>query len=317
MAKQQVLVTGVAGFIASHTTAALLSRGYAVVGVDNMDPYYSLDQKRDNLAPLLKHPDFIFMESDLSEAECYKELSKHKCGAVIHLAAKAGVRPSMEDPIAYYKANVTALVNLLEFARIHGIKNFVFASSSSVYGENTSTPFQESDLTIKPISPYASTKLSGEGIGYVYSEQFDVSFTALRFFTVYGPGQRPDLAIHKFLHKIENEETITLYGDGTTIRDYTYIADIVQGVVNALEKQNWKYEIINIGRGQPIILSEMVKTISEVCGKEAKVVNGSPMAGDVSRTLADISKAKKLIGYDPQISFKEGIENFYDWYKSK
>ena len=235
--------------------------------------------------------------------------------AIIHLAAKAGVRPSIEDPIGYQRANVIATQNLLEFAKDEGIKQFVFASSSSVYGVNPNVPWSETHDVSGPISPYASTKVSCELLGHVYSHLYGIRFLGLRFFTVYGPRQRPDLAINKFVRLIEAGEPIPVFGDGSTRRDYTFIADIVEGILGSLHYQGSNYEVINLGNDQTVTLSEMIATIEEVVGKKAIIDRQPEQPGDVPQTWADVTKANQLFGYQPSISFKEGVAEFYKWWQ--
>jgi len=234
--------------------------------------------------------------------------------AIIHLAAKAGVRPSIEDPVGYQRANVIATQNLLEFAKDEGIKQFVFASSSSVYGVNPNVPWSEKHNVSGPISPYASTKVSCELLGHVYSHLYGIRFLGLRFFTVYGPRQRPDLAINKFVRLIEAGEPIPVFGDGSTRRDYTYIDDIVGGILGALDYDKTNYEVINLGNDQTVTLSEMIETIEEVVGKKAIIDRQSEQPGDVPQTWADVTKAKGILGYKSTTTFKEGVTQFYNWW---
>ena len=335
----RILLTGCAGFIGSHTLDRLLAEGHQVIGVDNFDPFYSRALKNANLEKSLAHPNFELLEADLAEPETYTKLkflaeglfdqssviTHHSSSvkdsplfdAIIHLAAKAGVRPSIEDPIGYQRANVIATQNLLEFAKEQGIKQFVFASSSSVYGVNPRVPWREDDHVLQPISPYASTKVSCELMGHVYSHLYGIRVLGLRFFTVYGPRQRPDLAINKFVRLIEAGEPIPVFGDGSTRRDYTYIADIVEGIIGSLHYSGSNYEVINLGNDQTVTLSEMIATIETVVGKKA-IINRLPeQPGDVPQTWADVSKAKELVGYAPSITFKEGVEQFYKWQKAQ
>lgn len=240
-------------------------------------------------------------------------VGKEPVDAIIHLAAKAGVRPSIEDPVGYQRANVIATQNLLEFAKDEGIKQFVFASSSSVYGVNPNVPWSEKHDVSGPISPYASTKVSCELLGHVYSHLYGIRFLGLRFFTVYGPRQRPDLAINKFVRLIEAGEPIPVFGDGSTRRDYTYIEDIVEGIIGSLYYDKTPYEVINLGNDQTVTLSEMIETIEEVVGKSAIIDRQSEQPGDVPQTWADVSKAKKMFGYEPSTTFKQGVEKFVHW----
>ena len=237
--------------------------------------------------------------------------------AIIHLAAKAGVRPSIEDPVGYQRANVIATQNLLEFAKDNEIKQFVFASSSSVYGVNPNVPWREDDHVLQPISPYASTKVSCELMGHVYSKLYGIRFLGLRFFTVYGPRQRPDLAINKFARLIESGEAIPVFGDGSTRRDYTFIDDIIEGIISSLHYQGSNYELINLGNDQTVTLSEMVETIEGVVGKKAIVDRQPEQPGDVHQTWADISKAKMFLGYESTTTFKQGVEKFVEWCEAK
>ncbi len=232
---------------------------------------------------------------------------------IVHLAAKAGVRPSIENPVLYQDVNVRGTQNMLEFARNRGIKQFVFASSSSVYGVNENVPWRE-DEKLQPISPYASTKLSGEMLGHVYSHLYGIRFLALRFFTVYGPAQRPDLAIHKFFKSISNSEPIPVFGDGTTSRDYTFVEDTVQGIIAAINYEGSMFEIVNLGNHRTVTLAGLIEAIENACGKEA-VINRMPeQPGDVPRTYADIAKARELFNYEPHTALEQGLEEFKVWY---
>lgn len=237
--------------------------------------------------------------------------------AIIHLAAKAGVRPSIQDPVGYQRANVIATQNLLEFARDNGIKQFVFASSSSVYGVNPNVPWREDDYVLQPISPYAGTKVSCELLGHVYSHLYGIRFLGLRFFTVYGPRQRPDLAINKFVRLIDAGEPVPVFGDGSTRRDYTFIGDIVAGILGALHYDKTGYEVVNLGNDQTVTLAEMIATIEDVVGKKAIIDRQPQQPGDVPQTWADVSKARELFGYQPKTTFKDGVKSFYDWWTSQ
>ena len=241
------------------------------------------------------------------------ELIEEPVDVIVHIAAKAGVRPSIQNPLAYQQTNVIGTQHLLDFAKEKGVKQFVFASSSSVYGINDHFPWKE-DEQLLPISPYAMTKLAGEMLGHVYSKLFDIRFIALRFFTVYGPSQRPDLAIHKFTKAILKGESITMYGNGTTSRDYTFVDDIVQGVIAAMHYDKTGFEIINLGNNYSVSLKELIASIEEVTGKKASIEQLPEQPGDVSKTFADIVKAKQLLGYNPQIKLKDGLKRFYDWF---
>jgi len=319
-----ILLTGCAGFIGSHTLERLLADGHTVVGVDNFDPFYARSLKEVNLAGASDR--FELIEGDLAEPDTFAKTKFAAEGlgragenplfdAIIHLAAKAGVRPSIEDPVGYQRANVIATQNLLEFAKDHNIKQFIFASSSSVYGVNPNVPWREEDHVLQPISPYASTKVSCELLGHVYSHLFGIRFVGLRFFTVYGPRQRPDLAINKFVRLIENGQPIPVFGDGSTRRDYTYVSDIVDGIIAALHYDRSGYELINLGNDRTIALSELIATIEEVLGRKAVIDRQPEQPGDVPQTWADISKAKKLLNYQPETILNKGIRNFVEWAK--
>ncbi len=319
-----ILVTGGAGFIGSHLSERLLKEGNKVLVIDNFNDYYNPKIKRNNIEEVKKTcldnnislNNYKVFEGDIRDNNFLKEVFSNKIDSVMHLAAMAGVRPSIQNPSLYYDVNITGTVNLLERCRESGIKQFVFASSSSVYGNNEKIPFSENDRVDNPISPYAATKKSGELLCHTYHHLFDINIACLRFFTVYGPRQRPDLAINKFTTLIMEDKEIPFYGDGTTSRDYTYVEDIVSGIVssiNYVNKEEKVFEIFNIGGDKTVSLNEMVKTIEDVLGKKAKL-NRLPMQpGDVNRTCADISYSKKIIGYNPKTTFKEGIRKFIEW----
>lgn len=319
-----ILVTGGAGFIGSHLSERLLKEGNKVLVIDNFNNYYNPEIKRNNLEEVKKTciengislENFKVFEGDIRDKGFLKEVFSNKIDSIMHLAAMAGVRPSIQDPSLYYDVNITGTVNLLEICRENGIKQFVFASSSSVYGNNEKVPFSESDRVDNPISPYAATKKSGELLCHTYHHLFDMNIACLRFFTVYGPRQRPDLAINKFTSLILEGKEIPFYGDGSTSRDYTYVDDIVSGIVSSINYVNTDkkvFEILNIGGDKTVSLIEMVETIEEVLGKKAKL-NRLPMQpGDVNRTCADISHSKEVIDYNPKTIFKEGIKKFIEW----
>ncbi|MDI9217077.1 MULTISPECIES: GDP-mannose 4,6-dehydratase [Clostridium] len=319
-----ILVTGGAGFIGSHLSERLLKEGNKVLVIDNFNNYYDPKIKRENIKEVKKTciengislENYKVFEGDIRDKGLLKEVFSNKIDSIMHLAAMAGVRPSIQDPSLYYDVNITGTVNLLEICRENNIKQFVFASSSSVYGNNEKVPFSESDRVDNPISPYAATKKSGELLCHTYHHLFDMNIACLRFFTVYGPRQRPDLAINKFTSLILEGKEIPFYGDGTTSRDYTYVDDIVSGIVasiNYVNSDKKVFEILNIGGDKTVSLIEMVETIEEVLGKKAKL-NRMPMQpGDVNRTCADISHSSELLGYRPQTIFKEGIKKFVDW----
>ena len=312
-----IVVTGGAGFIGSNLIKTLFreNAGIIITCIDNLDPFYPVAIKQFNIREYKDNPNFHFLVNDLAvtSTEELIALIPDKVDILIHIAAKAGVRPSIKNPLAYQQSNVIGLQNILDFAKEKGVKQFVFASSSSVYGVNEHYPWKENEQ-LMPISPYAMTKLSGEMLGHVYSKLFGIRFIALRFFTVYGPGQRPDLAIHKFTKSILKGEPITVYGDGNTSRDYTYIDDIVQGIIAAMYYDKSDFEIINIGNNYTISLKELIGALEELIGKKALIEQYPDQPGDVPKTFADILKAKQLLGYNPQTQLKDGLEKFYDWF---
>lgn len=312
-----ILVTGGAGFIGSNLIKAILNEEpeTQITCIDNFDPFYSAEIKQLNIRDFKKNPGFHFLFVDIAEisAEELCEIITDPVDVIVHIAAKAGVRPSIENPITYQKTNVIGLQTVLDFAKLKNVKQFVFASSSSVYGINGHFPWKE-DEQLMPISPYAMTKLSGEMLGHVYSKIFGIRFIALRFFTVYGPGQRPDLAIHKFTKAILKDEPITMYGDGSTSRDYTYIDDIVKGILAAIKYDQSDFEIINLGNNYTVSLKELIKVIEDITGQTANIQELPEQVGDVPKTFADVSKAKRLLGYNPSTDLREGIANFYNWF---
>jgi UDP-glucuronate 4-epimerase len=314
-----LLVTGGAGFIGHHLLAALYAKypGVQITCIDNFDPFYDVAIKEKNIQPFLDKPGFRLLRIDLGQTSIshLQSLIPEPIDAILHLAAKAGVRPSIENPASYQQANVVGSQNLLEFAVSKNISHFVFASSSSVYGINDHFPWKEDEELI-PISPYASTKLAGEHLGKTYSEQHNIRFIALRFFTVYGPGQRPDLAIHKFYQQITEGKPITLFGDGKTRRDYTYVSDIVKGFYTALAYEG-KETIFNIGSSRPVQLLEMVQALEKVTGKKAQIQWLPEQPGDVKETFADTSKAKQELGYEASLTLEKGIANFVQWKKGQ
>lgn len=322
-ANKTFLVTGGAGFIGSHLVKQLLEREAAVICIDDFNDFYDPQIKEENLRPFAKHPKFQLHKTDIRDNKALTEIfethaSALQQGGIVHLAARAGVRPSLAEPRLYLETNVTGTLNLAELARVYGIRKFVFASSSSVYGDcaGDAKPFIETQDISKPISPYASTKAMGESLLHTYSHLHGLQVVALRFFTVYGPGQRPDLAIHKFTRLIDQGKAIPVFGDGTTRRDYTYIDDIMQGVLASIEYDKTPYEIFNLGESQTTSLSDLIQCIESNLGKTA-IINRQPMQpGDVSITYADISKAKKILGYNPTTKIPEGIPKFMDWYNA-
>lgn len=311
-----VLITGGAGFIGSHVADQLLDEGWKVTVVDNFDSYYDPTFKRENVEPHLGETRYRLAEVDIRDADALRSMFlRASFDAIVHLAARAGVRASINDPIVCRQVNVTGTQHLLELAQEHDVPRFVFGSSSSVYGTNPDVPWSEDDHDLRPISPYASTKLSAELLGHTYSHLYDLRFIALRFFTVYGPRQRPDLAIHKFVRLALQGEPIPVYGDGTTRRDYTYIKDVVHGIRQALKYENESYSIFNIGSGKPIELEDMISTIEEALGKTIKRDYQEEKPGDVPQTWADISRARKLLDYNPEIKLNEGIKEFITFIK--
>lgn len=310
---KHVLITGGAGFIGSSLSEQLIREGYQVTAIDNFDPFYDRSIKEKNIAWLREQPTYKLAEIDVLDLKKMRTVLRKPIDSIVHIAAKAGVHESVKHPVECQKVNVIGTQNMLEIARELEVKQFVFASSSSVYGENPNVPWKESDRELLPISPYASSKLSCEMLGHVYASLYQIRFIALRFFTVYGPRQRPDLAIYKFARMVMNNEEITQYGDGSSRRDYTYIDDILQGVRSAMEYDKSLFEIINLGNCRTISLSEMIATIAKVFEKEAKIKVMPMQPGDVSITFADVSKAKDLLGYEAKTSFKVGMQKFRDW----
>jgi len=309
-----IVVTGGAGFIGSHLIDRLLSEGHRVTNIDNFDPFYDEAIKRQNIKGHLESDNYILHEVDIRDKAALNKAIPNDTDVIVHLAAKAGVRPSIQDPISYQEVNVAGTQNMLEVAREKEIKQFVFASSSSVYGKNPNVPWREDDAVLQPISPYASTKVSGELLGHVYSHLYDIRFLALRFFTVYGPRQRPDLAIHKFLKLMTEGNEITLYGDGSTRRDYTFIDDIVDGIMGAINYRDSLYEVINLGNNETVELLELVEAIEKASGITAKKTFGPEQPGDVKQTWADVSNAGNLLNYHADYSIDKGLKAFVEWY---
>jgi UDP-glucuronate 4-epimerase len=310
-----VFVTGVAGFIGSHVAQALLARGDRVHGLDNFDPFYDRRIKERNLAMLSHHPSFSFLEGDIRDAPALARWREGTPpGALIHLAAKAGVRPSVADPAGYADVNIHGTIRMLEWARERKVPKVLFASSSSVYGGNTKVPFSEDDFVDHPVSPYAATKKAGELLCHAYCHLYGLNVVALRFFTAYGPRQRPEMAIHRFTRRILDGEEIELYGDGSSRRDYTYIDDIVSGVLGALSAPAG-YRVYNLGESATISLSDLVALIETACGRTAVRRFTPPQPGDVPLTYADISRAREEIGYDPRTPIDRGVGLFVDWYR--
>jgi len=310
------LVTGGAGFIGSHVCERLLRDGHAVWALDDLNPFYDVAIKRRNIAEIQKlAKPFAFFQGDICDASCFEEIfSSAKFDQIIHLAARAGVRPSLAEPALYQRVNVEGTVNLLEAARGHGVKKIIIASSSSVYGVNAKVPFTESDPIFSAISPYAASKLACEALGHVYHHVYGMDVAMLRFFTVYGPRQRPDLAIHKFAKLIDAGKAIPVFGDGATARDYTFINDIIEGVL-ACTKKEFGFEIFNLGESQTVKLSYLIELLEKSLGKKAIIDRQSPQPGDVPITFADISKAQKMMGYFPRVKIEQGIPLFVEWFE--
>ncbi|HVR03917.1 MAG TPA: SDR family NAD(P)-dependent oxidoreductase [Polyangia bacterium] len=316
----RVLVTGAAGFIGSHLSERLVARGDEVVGLDNFDAFYPRAVKEQNLTTLAGSPRFSLVEGDLRQpADLERAFAKSRPDAVVHLAALAGVRPSLADPARYADVNVLGTVRVTEAARAHGVRRIVFASSSSVYGLDSEPPFKESDPCLRPVSPYASTKRAGELGLFTAHHLYRLDVTCLRFFTVYGPRQRPDLAIHKFARLILAGKPIELFGDGGTSRDYTWVDDIIDGVVASIDEQCQgvpAFRIYNLGGSHTTTLLRLVELISDALGKKPIVEWKPEQPGDMKRTLADVSLAGRALGYAPRVPIEEGIPRFAAWVKT-
>ena len=313
---KRILVTGGAGFIGSHLVDKLLAEGtWQVSALDNFNEFYAPEIKRANLARHLNNPHFQLYEADICRAETLHEIfAQNEFEAIVHLAAWAGVRPSLLNPKLYTEVNVNGTVNLLEAAKQFGVRQFVFGSSSSVYGINCKIPFAEDDKIGQPISPYAATKAAGELLCHTFSHLYDIRTVCLRFFTVYGARQRPDLAIHKFSKLIWEGQPVPMFGDGTTQRDYTYVDDIIQGVRAAIDYDQSNYEIFNLGESQTIELKNLIGLLEENLGKKAIIERKPMQPGDVPLTFADISKARKLLNYNPTTKIEQGIPKFTEWF---
>ena len=314
---KKVLVTGGAGFIGSHCCETLLGLGAEVTVVDNFNDYYDPAIKEANLAAIMDR--ITLVRGDIRDAELVGKLfADGDFDAVFHIAARAGVRPSIEDPKLYFTTNIDGTFNLLDACRYHGVKRFIFASSSSVYGINEKVPFAESDPIVRTISPYAATKIAGEQICSNYSHLFGIHCACLRFFTVYGPRQRPDLAISKFTTAIRAGKSIEQYGDGSTARDYTYIDDIVSGIIAAaIHTEISPFEVFNLGGSATTTLSELIALIENSVGKKAEIIFRPDQPGDVPRTFADVSKAHEVLDYSPETPITEGIFKYTEWMLSR
>ena len=308
----RALITGAAGFIGSHLCERLLADGWTVDAVDNFDDFYDPQIKRRNINNCLKSERFHLIETDIRDGDSMGKIIGGDIQIIVHLAAMAGVRPSIAQPLLYADVNINGTMVLLELAKKHRIDRFIFGSSSSVYGNNEKVPFSEDDSVDFPISPYAATKKAGELICHTYHHLCDMSITCLRFFTVYGPRQRPDLAIHKFATLIEQDKPIPVYGDGSMMRDFTYIDDIINGIVAAMDRCD-SFNIYNLGESEPITVNDLIIEIEKALGKKAIREYLPPQPGDVERTYADISKAVEDLAYEPSTSIRAGLKQFAAW----
>jgi UDP-glucuronate 4-epimerase len=309
----RILVTGGAGFIGSHLVEKLLAAGHAVVILDDFNDFYDPQIKHANISGFAK--DVTICHVDIRDGTAVRDLfHREKVDAIAHLAARAGVRPSIQLPQLYYYTNVSGTLHLLEAARVTGVERFIFASSSSVYGASKTVPFSEDEHLKQTLSPYGATKVAGEFVCSTYSHLYQMRVVALRYFTVYGPRQRPDLAIHQFTRRIHAGQPIDQFGDGSTRRDYTYIDDVIQGTMAALEYDGPRYEVFNLGESETIQLKELISAIENSLGKKAKVNQLPEQPGDMPLTCADISKARKLLGYNPTTKFSQGLPKFIDWF---
>jgi UDP-glucuronate 4-epimerase len=311
------LVTGGAGFIGSHLSERLIQDGHEVVNLDNFNDYYDPQIKRGNVRNALGHAGYRLIEGEILDPDLIERIfAEHRFDAVVHLAARAGVRPSIRQPMLYQQVNVEGTMRLLEAAVRHHVPKFVMASSSSVYGNNTKVPFSEDDPVDRPVSPYAATKKACELIGYTYHHLYGIAVTALRFFTVYGPRQRPDMAIHQFTRRIHDGEPISVFGDGTSRRDYTYITDIIDGLVAAIENCRG-YHVYNLGESATIELRPLIALIESALDKKAEINWMPEQPGDVRVTFADITRAKEELGYNPRFPVEAGIRRFVDWFQNQ
>jgi UDP-glucuronate 4-epimerase len=309
----RILVTGGAGFIGSHLVEKLLAAGHEVAILDDFNDFYDPQIKRDNIAAVSK--DTVIHHVDLRDSAAVRSVfHREKFETIVHLAARAGVRPSIQYPQLYYDTNVSGTLHLLDAARVTGVERFIFASSSSVYGISKTVPFSEDQHLTQTLSPYAATKIAGEFLCSTFSHLYQIRMVALRYFTVYGPRQRPDLAIHQFTRRIYAGQPIDQFGDGTTRRDYTYIDDVIQGTMAALNYHESPFDIFNLGESETIQLNDLISAIEKALGKKAKVNRLPEQPGDMPLTCADISKARKLLGYNPITQFNEGLPRFIDWF---
>jgi UDP-glucuronate 4-epimerase len=313
---KNILITGGAGFIGSHLADHLLAEGHWQVSVvDDFNDFYEPAIKRENIAAHLQNPEYRLHEADIRDRSALKRVFAEKdFDCVVHLAARAGVRPSLTQPLLYAETNINGTLHLLELARERGVKQFIFGSSSSVYGSNANVPFSEDDPTGQPISPYAATKAAGELLCHAYSHLYDMRCICLRFFTVYGERQRPDLAIHKFARLISAGKPIPVFGDGTTRRDYTYVDDCIAGVRAAIDYVASDFEVINLGESRTVELREMISLLEQELGQRAIIDRQPQQPGDVPQTFADITRARRLLGYNPQTQIEAGIRRFVEWF---
>jgi UDP-glucuronate 4-epimerase len=314
---KSILITGGAGFIGSHLVDSLLAEGvWQVAALDDFNDFYDPSIKRDNIRTHLSNPNFKVVEADIRDLPALdRAFSETTYDCIVHLAARAGVRPSLKEPRLYVETNVNGTLNLLELARAQGVKQFIFGSSSSVYGINAKVPFSEDDPIFNPISPYAATKAAGELLCHTYAHLYGMRIVCLRFFTVYGARQRPDLAIHKFAKLISARKPIPVFGDGTTRRDYTYIDDITAGVRAAIDYDKTNYEVINLGESRTVELCELISLLEKALGQRAEIDRQPPQPGDVPQTFADITKARRLLGYNPETRIEQGIQQFVEWFR--
>jgi UDP-glucuronate 4-epimerase len=313
--ERTTLITGVAGFIGFHTARSLLEKGERVIGIDNLNPYYDVSLKRARLEQIIPYRDFTFHQEDINDLDALKRIFyHHHIHRICNLAAQAGVRYSIENPFAYQESNINGFLNLLEMARQFPVENFVFASSSSVYGNNRKLPFAVKDRVETPISLYAATKRANELMAYAYSHLFEIPLTGLRYFTVYGPWGRPDMAIFLFTRSILNGKPIDIFNFGKMKRDFTYIDDIVDGTISALNSPS-RYEIFNLGNSKTVELMELIEFIEEELGIEAKKNFLPIQPGDVPKTYADIGKSKRMLGFNPKTSIRTGVKKFLAWYR--
>ena len=316
--KETVLVTGAAGFIGSSLVERLCDSGYGVVGLDNFDDFYSPAVKWSNIRSVVEREEFTLVRGDIrDQALLARVFRENHIDQVVHLAARAGVRPSLKDPALYEEVNIFGTINVLEESRKSGVERITFASSSSVYGTNNCVPFKEDDKVAQPASPYAASKAAGELFCYTYNHLYHIPITALRFFTVYGPRQRPEMAIHMFTRMIDAGEEITVFGSEESQRDYTFIDDILDGIIGAMNYRHQGFHIFNLGDSRPVALGYLIQLIEKSLGKKARIKMAALQPGDVPVTFADISKAKHLLNYQPEVSIEAGVARFGEWYRKK